>query len=98
MASTWVINEDMSFNVLINGVEKTCEVLGTFKDPEDNRLFVVYTDYEYDDNNEYNMFASEIVKDADVYRLEEIYEPRIIDIMNAVIEKTRNSLKENGNV
>ena len=64
--------EEMSFTIVNNdGIEVKCDVLSIINDEED-KTYLLYTDYILNDNNEYNVYVSQLIKDEDNFILEEI--------------------------
>lgn len=88
-----VINEGMSFNLKIGEAFKSCEVLGTFKDTKNNRMYIIYTDYEKDCNNSYPIYGAEIINIDNHYKIININDEKIIRVMNAVLSKSAQALR-----
>jgi len=66
------IDDNYSFNITnADGVEMRCDALGTLEDEKGNCI-IIYTDYTLDKDNKFNIFASKLVKDGDVIRLESV--------------------------
>lgn len=66
---------NFSFNVVnSDGIEIKCETLAIIKPEEENTgdVYVIYTDYTLDNNNNINVYASLLVQDENGYRLEMI--------------------------
>ena len=65
-------DNDYSFSITnADGVEIKCDALGTLQD-ENGNCIIVYTDYTLDKENKFNVYASKLVKDGDVIKLENI--------------------------
>ena len=68
-------DEDYSFLLKDeNGQETNCNILAIIKRKGENPI-IVYTDYTLDNENKYNLFASQIIKDDNTYSLQIIDNP-----------------------
>lgn len=74
----------MDFNIIKDGNTVTCDILFTFKDPNNDINYVVYTDGSKDEFGELEIYASRYVMDEDDFILKPIendYEWNLIDNM-----------------
>lgn len=65
--------KDLSFNVINkDGIEVKCDTLAILKpeNEETGEVYVIYTDYTVDENNNLNVYASQLLKDENGYKLE----------------------------
>lgn len=63
--------EEMSFTIPFgNSGEVKCDVLSVVNDDENN-TYLIYTDYTLN-NNEYNVYVSQVIYEGEEYRLEKI--------------------------
>ena len=90
---TLVVNEGMSFNIMVGEAFKNCEVLGVFKDTKNNKKYIIYTDYEKDKYDNYPIYGALIEKDGDYYKIMDIDNENVIKVMNAVLSKSTDALR-----
>ena len=58
-------NRDLEYNFTVvdnNGNEVICDVISVLQDTKNNGLYVVYTDYTLNENNQFNTYLSELVE------------------------------------
>jgi len=85
--------EEMNFTITNdNGLEVKCDVLSVINDDE-NKTYVLYTDYTLNDNNEYNIYASEMLSEGTDFKLEEIENLDLIPGLQEVYEDVKKQLK-----
>lgn len=84
--------EEMNFTITNNeGVEVKCDVLSVMEDDE-NKTYLIYTDYTFNDNNEYNVYVSQMIRDGKEFRLEEIDNLDLIPGFQEVYEDVKKQL------
>lgn len=85
--------EEMSFTITNNnGIEVKCDVLSVIND-EENKTYLLYTDYTLNDNNEYNVYVSQMINEDDSFRLEEIDNLDLLPGIQEVYEEVKKNLK-----
>ena len=68
-------NRDEEYNFTVvddNGNEVICDVISLLKDEKTNNLYVVYTDYSLNENNQFNTYLSELVEKKGEFTLKNI--------------------------
>ena len=68
-------NRDEEYNFTVvddNGNEVICDVISVLHDEKNNNLYVVYTDYTLNDNNQFNTYLSELVEKKGVFSLKNV--------------------------
>lgn len=86
--------EEMSF-VTTNdkGLEVKCDVLSVINDDEDN-TYLLYTDYTLNDQDEYNVYVSQMIEKGDkTYELESVVNTDIIPGLQEVYDDVKKQLK-----
>lgn len=84
--------EEMNFTIVNNdGIEVECDVLSIINDEED-KTYLLYTDYILNDNNEYNVYVSQLIKDEDNFILEEIDNLDLIPGFQEIYEDVKKQL------
>ena len=84
--------EEMSFTVTNKeGMEVKCDVLSIINDDESN-TYLLYTDYTLNDNNEYNVYASQMHNDENGFKLDEIENLDLIPGLQEVYMDVKNQL------
>ena len=84
--------EEMNFTIVNNdGIEVKCDVLSIINDEED-KTYLLYTDYILNDNNEYNVYVSQFIKDEDNFILEEIDNLDLIPGFQEIYEDVKKQL------
>ena len=64
--------EEMNFTITNeNGLEVKCDVLSIIND-EENKTYILYTDYTLNNDNEYNVYVSQMIRNNDDFILEEV--------------------------
>lgn len=89
--------DEMSFSITKdNGEEIKCDVLSIINDDE-NKTYILYTDYSLNENNEYNVYVSQMINDGEDFRIEEIDNLDLIPGFQEIYEdvKKQLSLKSN---
>ena len=62
--------EEYNFTVVDdNGNEVICDVISVLHDEKNNEVFVVYTDYTLNDNNQFNTYLSQMIEKNGEYTL-----------------------------
>lgn len=85
--------EEMSFTITnSDGIEVKCDVLSVIND-EENKTYLLYTDYTLNDNNEYNVYVSQMINEDDSFRLEEIDNLDLLPGIQEVYEEVKKNLK-----
>ncbi len=74
-----------------NGKEKKYDVLAIFE--YKTRNFIVYTDYEIDENNKANIYSSIYKKEGNRIKLEKIKEIDDIKVVEDFIEDLEKKIK-----
>lgn len=65
--------EEYNFTVVDdNGNEVICDVISVLHDEKNNEIFVVYTDYTLNDNNQFNTYLSQMIEKNGEYTLKGI--------------------------
>jgi len=85
-----IINEeDLKFTIKDNdGNDVICEMMASYTDPENNKAYIAYTDYIYDDDGNFGIFFSELIKDGEGnITLGEIDDEEIIRLLKALVSK-----------
>lgn len=68
-------SDDYSFVIKDDsGLETKCNIIAVVERQEENPI-IVYTDYTLDNENKYNLFASQVIKDGNTYSLQIIENP-----------------------
>lgn len=89
--------EEINFTITNpDGIEVKCDVLSIINDDE-NKTYLLYTDYTFNKDNEYNIYVSQIINNGDDFTLEEIDNLDLIPGFQEVYEdvKKQLSLKTN---
>lgn len=74
----------MNFKVIENDVEINCEIVLTFRDDNNDRNYIVYTDGTKDEDGDLEIYASRYIMDNNNFILNDIeydYEWDLIDNM-----------------
>ena len=84
--------EEMSF-VITNdkGVEVKCDVLSVIND-DDNKTYIIYTDYTLNNNDEYNIYVSQMISEGDSFKLEEIDNLDLLPGFQEIYEDVKKQL------
>ena len=65
--------DDLSFSIVNkDGLEVICDVIETYYDEENDRLFAAFTDYTLNADDKMEIDVRELVKTNDSYELKEI--------------------------
>ena len=89
--------EEMNFTIVNeNGIEVKCDVLSIINDDND-KTYIIYTDYTLNENNEYNVFVSQIINEGENYKLEKVEDPSLISGFQEVYEEVKKKLSLNSN-
>ena len=65
--------EEYNFTVVDdNGNEVLCDVISLLQDEKTNNLYVIYTDYTLNENNQFNTYLSELVEKKVEFTLKSI--------------------------
>ena len=84
--------EDMSFTITNdNGVEVKCDVLSVINDDE-NKIYILYTDYTLNENSEYNVYVSQMISDGDDFKIEDIDNLDLIPGFQEIYEDVKKQL------
>jgi len=84
--------KDMSFTTINKaGLEVKCDVLAIINDDED-KTYLIYTDYTFNQNNEYNVYVSQMIKNSDSFTLEEIENWDLLPDIQEVYEDIKKEL------
>lgn len=77
-------NDDYSFTVLDDdGKEVVCDVISMLKDKKTNEIYVLYTDYSYDESHKFNLYLSEMKEKNGTYTLNTISsKSRYVEILD----------------
>ena len=89
--------KDISFTVINDsGLEVKCDVLASISDDE-NKTYIIYTDYTFNQNNEYNVYVSQMIREGDGFTLERIENYELIPGLQKMYEDIvkRVSLEDN---
>ncbi len=68
-------NRDLEYNFTVvddNGNEVICDVISVLQDTKNNGVYVVYTDYTLNENNQFNTYLSELVEKKGEFTLKTI--------------------------
>ena len=85
----------MNFKVIENGKEINCEIILTFRDDNNNRNYIVYTDGTRDESGELEIYASRYIISNNNYILQEIENDYEWDLIDNILEcKYKESLKD----
>lgn len=89
--------KDISFTVTNdNGIEIKCDVLAIVND-EENKTYLIYTDYTFNQNNEYNVYVSQVIRDSDGFTLERIENYEMIPEIQKMYEDILKQLSSENN-
>ena len=84
--------KDMSFTTINKArLEVKCDVLAIINDDED-KTYLIYTDYTFNQNNEYNVYVSQMIKNSDGFTLEEIENWDLLPDIQEVYEDIKKEL------
>ena len=62
--------EEYNFTIVDdNGNEVICDVISVLHDEKNNEVFVVYTDYTLNENNQFNTYLSQMIEKNGEYTL-----------------------------
>ena len=65
--------EEYNFTIVDdNGNEVICDVISVLHDEKNNEVFVVYTDYTLNENNQFNTYLSQMIEKNGEYTLKGI--------------------------
>ena len=83
--------EDLNFTITNDmGIEVKCDVLSLINDDQD-KTYVIYTDYTMNDENKYNVYASQLINVDGKVVLEEIENTELIpgfqDVYNDALKQ-----------
>lgn len=80
--------EDLSFTLTDDyGEEVTCDIVSVVPNEiDDNKPYVVFTDYTLDDNDEFIMQYGQLVKENDEYTLVRVNNPKEVDIIKDALK------------
>lgn len=84
--------EDSKLTAIINGLEVECDVLFQYTDENTDTLFVGYTDNSTDEQGRLNIYTSKY-NPLKPNQLEEITDPKEMDLMKKVIADIINNYK-----
>ena len=75
--------EDLSFTLTDDdGEEVTCDIISVVpNEMDEDKPYVVFTDYMLDDNDEFIMQYGQLVKENDEYTLVRVDDPKVIDLI-----------------
>ena len=62
----------MNFKIVENGVEINCDVISVFRDENNDRNYIIYTDGTKDENDELEVYASRYMEKDNKYILQPI--------------------------
>ncbi len=92
------INLENTFTILNDqGIEVTCDVIAVIEQEAKNPL-MVYTDYSLDENDEFNVFVSELEEDGDNYKIIEATDYANITEVKQLVEEAVNNFKQTEHV
>ena len=81
-----MIFDDMSFSIVNkDGIDVVCDLLSSYYDEVNDKLYFAYTDYTLTNDDKFNCYVVEAVKSPDGYDLIEIEDN---EIRNKLIEDT----------
>ena len=84
--------EEMSFVITNNeGVEVKCDVLSVINDDND-KTYIIYTDYTLNNNGEYNVYVSQMINEGDSFKLEEIDNLDLLPGFQEIYEDVKKQL------
>ncbi len=65
--------EDITFTIINkDGLEVDCDVINSYYDDEEEKLYVVFTDYTLDENNKFNLYVNELISNGNDYEIKEM--------------------------
>lgn len=79
------------------GIEVTCDVIAIIEQEDQNPL-IVYTDYSLDENDEFNVFVSELEESGDSYNLIEATNYENIEEVKQSVEEAIHNFKNLDNI
>jgi len=82
----------MNFKVIENGKEIVCDVVLTFRDENNNKNYIVYTDGTKDEDGDLEIYASRYLIKDDSYYLEEVENEEEWNLIDNMLE---SKYKEN---
>ena len=80
-----------------DGFKITCEVLMSYQNYNNKNSYIFYTDNEYDEDGNLNIFASRYLgENEDGMILEDIEDDLEWELLEGVIEEVKKGVKNNG--
>ena len=70
-----MVNKEEEYNFTVvddNGNEVLCDVISLLQDEKTNNLYVIYTYYTLNENNQFNTYLSELVEKKGEFTLKSI--------------------------
>lgn len=65
--------EDISFTLTNkDGLDVECDVINSYYDEDNDKLYVAFTDYTLDENDKFNLYINEIIPKNDNYEIKEM--------------------------
>lgn len=84
-------NEELNFTVINNeGIEVKCDVVSMITG-EDNKIYLLYTDYLLDSKGNFRLLASEVVQKKNEYMLQDIEDK---EKFNELVKAAKNLQKK----
>lgn len=82
-------NEKVELNK--DGITYDCDILVTFDSEDTNKSYIAYTDHSVDDKGNLNIYVSSYNPLIESKTLEEITDPRELEMVNDVINSIKNN-------
>ena len=77
-----------------NGEKIECEIIMSYLCEKNNRAYVFYTDNNYDEDGNLNLYASRYLGDDNGLLLEEITDESEWNLLNDALEEAKKGLEE----
>lgn len=88
-------DENLTFTVIDeNGKEIECDVLATFTNAETGKDYIIYTDYDRDENGCTKVYASILVSDGENTVIQAIETDKEWEVVEAALEKVQAELMD----
>lgn len=80
--------EDTTFEIEnALGQKVTLTAISTIEDEENHKLYMIYTDGTFDEDNMPNLFVSEVINEGDGFSLQEIEDYEEMDLITKEMDK-----------
>lgn len=93
--------ESLQFIKVIDGKEKVCDVIATYKDDNTNKNYIIYTDRSISKDNKINIFYSlyeKVDNNIKLITIKDIEDKKIcLNIINELIKDIEGVNNEQGN-